>query len=224
MDILLVEDVPQLSQQIHRALLSANHTVIGVSNGSSALTALREGRFDLLLLGESLPGQESLEILRQVRRSGSQVRVLVITSSEDDADQAERADGYLAKSFADSELLARIDQLGRRQAIAAPTDPGAVLQSGDLSLDLARHRVLRGGQPIALSPREFDVLKLLMHEPGRTFSRGELCQRIWAREHEYDTRTVEIFIMRLRKKLDRPGTASVIGTVRGVGYVLQLPA
>jgi DNA-binding response OmpR family regulator len=90
-------------------------------------------------------------------------------------------------------------------------------------MDVAKRRVTRGDERVELSPRELEVLTVFMREPGRTFSRDEICERIWEREHEYDTRTVEIFIMRLRKKLDRPGTESVIGTVRGVGYVMQPP-
>ena len=88
-------------------------------------------------------------------------------------------------------------------------------------MDIAKHRITRAGERVELSPREFEVLQIFMQEPGRTFTRDEICERIWEREHEYDTRTVEIFIMRLRKKLDRPGSDSVIGTVRGVGYFMR---
>jgi len=90
-------------------------------------------------------------------------------------------------------------------------------------MDITKHRITRAGHRIELSPREFEVLQIFMHEPGRTFSRDEICERIWEREHEYDTRTVEIFIMRLRKKLDVPGADSVIATVRGIGYVMKAP-
>jgi DNA-binding response OmpR family regulator len=132
------------------------------------------------------------------------------------------ADDYLTKPFAMEELLARIDVLGRRNGSAAEL-PEPVLRVGGIRMDVAKRRVTRGDERVELSPREFEVLTVFMREPGRTFSRDEICERIWEREHEYDTRTVEIFIMRLRKKLDRPGTDSVIGTVRGVGYVMQPP-
>lgn len=88
-------------------------------------------------------------------------------------------------------------------------------------MDVDRRRVTRTGERVDLSPREFEVLQVFMKEPGRTFSRDEICERIWEREHEYDTRTVEIFVMRLRKKLDRKGTPSVIETIRGMGYALH---
>ena len=88
-------------------------------------------------------------------------------------------------------------------------------------MDIRRHRVTRAGVPISLSPREFELLQIFMQEPGRTFSREEICERIWEREHEYDTRTVEVFIMRLRKKLSGDRDETLIETVRGVGYVLH---
>ena len=88
-------------------------------------------------------------------------------------------------------------------------------------MDMDRRKVSRGGEKIDLSPREFEVLQVFMKEPGRAFSRDEICERIWEREHEYDTRTVEIFIMRLRKKLDRSGQDSVIRTIRSVGYMMK---
>ena len=128
------------------------------------------------------------------------------------------ADDYLTKPFAMEELLARVDVLGRRN-VAPETD--IVYRVGDLCMDMGKRRVSQGDKRVELSPREFEVLQVFMKEPGRTFSRDEICERIWEREHEYDTRTVEIFIMRLRKKLDRPGEESVIRTIRSVGYMMN---
>ncbi len=96
-----------------------------------------------------------------------------------------------------------------------------VLQCGDLTLDIRARKTNIAGEPVALSPREMEVLQILLAEPGRTFSRDEICERIWQREHEYDTRTVEIFIMRLRKKLEGGAQTPVIETVRGAGYRLR---
>jgi DNA-binding response OmpR family regulator len=128
------------------------------------------------------------------------------------------ADDYLTKPFALEEFLARVQALGRRETTEAPS---GALVNGDLAIELTHRRVTRGGERVELSPREFEVLRIFMQEPGRTFTRDEICERIWEREHEYDTRTVEIFIMRLRKKLDRPAEESLIATVRGVGYVMR---
>jgi DNA-binding response OmpR family regulator len=128
------------------------------------------------------------------------------------------ADDYLTKPFAMEELLARIDVIGKR---AASPNQGDILDVGDIRMDIRKHRVTRAGATINLSPREFELLQIFMQEPGRTFSREEICERIWEREHEYDTRTVEIFIMRLRKKLSENPSEVLIETVRGVGYVMH---
>jgi len=116
--------------------------------------------------------------------------------------------------------LARVEALGRR---GGKIEASRVLNEGPIVMDLERHRVTRSGERIDLSPREFEVLQIFMTEPSRTFTRDEICERIWEREHEYDTRTVEIFVMRLRRKLDQKGDPSLITTVRGIGYSLRQP-
>ena len=226
MDILLVEDEPQLASQVSRALVRAGHAVETASDGNAAVETVTGKHFDLMVLDVNLPGFDGFEVLRRVRQASLPVRVLMLTARSEIGDRVAGlkggADDYLTKPFAMEELLARIEVLGRRGPGPSETTE-AVLRVGPLCMDVAKRRVLRGEEKIELSPREFEVLSVFMHEPGRTFSRDEICERIWAREHEYDTRTVEIFIMRLRKKLDRPGTESVIGTVRGVGYQLVPP-
>lgn len=226
MDILLVEDEPQLASQVSRALVRTGHTVETAGDGHAAVEAVTGKRFDLMVLDVNLPGFDGFEVLKRIRQAGLPVRVLMLTARSEIGDRVAGlkggADDYLTKPFAMEELLARIEVLGRRGP-APPESTEPVLRVGPLCMDVAKRRVLRGEEKIELSPREFEVLSVFMHEPGRTFSRDEICERIWAREHEYDTRTVEIFIMRLRKKLDRPGTESVIGTVRGVGYQLVPP-
>jgi len=117
--------------------------------------------------------------------------------------------------------VARIEALGRRGATPTAAD---LLEVQDLHMDVHNRRVSRGGKAIALSPREFDVLQVLMQEPGRVFSRTELCERVWQRNHEYDTRTVEIFITRLRKKVDSGFAVPLIHTLRAVGYTIRPPA
>ena len=117
--------------------------------------------------------------------------------------------------------MARVEALGRRGAAAGPAN---LLKVADLQMNVLQRQVTRAGSSITLSPREFDVLQVLMQEPGRVFSRTELCERVWHREHEYDTRTVEIFIARLRKKVDAGFNPPLIHTVRAVGYAVRVPA
>ncbi|PYK38059.1 MAG: DNA-binding response regulator, partial [Verrucomicrobia bacterium] len=123
-------------------------------------------------------------------------------------------DDYLPKPFAMRELVARVNALGRRY----PEEPVLNLRVGGLTLDLVNHQVYRGSRRLELSARELMLLKVLMREPGRVFTRTELCERVWEHEHEYDTKLVEVFIGRLRKKIGKP---PLIHTVRYVGYTIR---
>ena len=222
MDILLVEDEPQLAEQVSRALIRAGHGVTMAVDGPDALKKATGSRCDLVVLDVNLPGYDGFEVLSRIRAARIPVRVLMLTARSEVGDRVAGlkagADDYLTKPFAMEELLARVDVLGRRN-VAPEAD--IIYRIGDLCMDMGKRRVNRGDRRIELSPREFEVLQVFMKEPGRTFSRDEICERIWEREHEYDTRTVEIFIMRLRKKLDRPGEESVIRTIRSVGYMMS---
>ena len=163
-------------------------------------------------------------VLARLRQAKSTARVLILTARGEVENRVKGlqagADDYLAKPFSMDELVARIDALGRRGAAPTAQD---LLRVGDLQMDVHHRRVMRAGKAIALSPREFDVLQVLMQEPGRPFSRTELCERVWQRDHEYDTRTVEIFIARLRKKVDAGFAAPLIHTLRAVGYTIRPP-
>lgn len=222
MDILLVEDEPQLAEQVNRSLVRAGHVVSRAVDGPSAVKSVINNRFDLVLLDVNLPGFDGFELLARIREARLPVRVLMLTARSEIGDRVAGlkagADAYLTKPFAMEELLARIDVLGRRN-VAPEAD--TIFQVGDVCMNMGKRKVSRGGNKIELSPREFEVLHVFMKEPGRAFSRDEICERIWEREHEYDTRTVEIFIMRLRKKLDRAGQESVIRTIRSVGYMMN---
>lgn len=222
MDILLVEDEPELSDMVGRVLTGAGHEVRTAADGPAGLRMVTGSRFDLVVLDVNLPGFDGFELLAKIREARLPVRVMMLTARSEVGDRVAGlkggADDYLTKPFALEELLARVEVLGRRNL--AP-EPDMNIRVGDVCMDLGKRRVSRGERRIELSPREFEVLMVLMKEPGRTFSRDEICERIWEREHEYDTRTVEIFIMRLRKKLDRPDEDSVIRTVRSVGYTMS---
>jgi DNA-binding response OmpR family regulator len=221
MNILLIEDEPSLAAHVLRALQRAGHEAAHAADGPGGLKLAMSGRFDTLVLDVNLPGMDGFEILQRLRKSGSTLRVLMLTARSEITDRVQGlksgADDYLTKPFAMEELLARVEALGRR---GLPAEKADVLTCGDLTMDVRARKVNIGGEPAALSPREMEVLQILLAEPGRTFSRDEICERIWQREHEYDTRTVEIFIMRLRKKLEGGDRTPVIETVRGAGYRL----
>ncbi|HVW21093.1 MAG TPA: response regulator transcription factor [Opitutaceae bacterium] len=224
MRVLVVEDEKQLAGHLSRALFRHGHAVTEHHDGESGLAAALADPPDLIVLDLNLPRLDGMSLLGTLRQSGSTARVLVLTA-QGEVEQRIRglqagADDYLAKPFSMAELMARIEALGRRAAVARAEE---VLRVDDLRMDVMRRRVSRAGKSIALSPREFEVLQVLMQEPGRPFSRTELCERVWQRDHEYDTRTVEIFIARLRRKVDTGFAAPLIQTWRGMGYAIAAP-
>ncbi len=222
MRILVVEDERQLAGHVARALSRNGHCLTAVHDGTAGLQAALGDPPDLIVLDLNLPGLDGLSVLARLREAQCPARVLVLTARGEVGDRVKGlhagADDYLTKPFSMDELVARVEAIGRRGATTTPAD---LLKVADLHMDVRHRRVARGGKPISLSPREFDVLQVLMQEPGRPFSRTELCERVWQRDHEYDTRTVEIFITRLRKKIDSSFPAPLIHTLRGVGYAIR---
>ena len=220
MEILVVEDEVRLAQHICRALTEAGHQPVMAHDGEIALGKAELKRYDLLVLDVMLPGMDGFEVLRQLRASKIDTRVLILTARGEISDRVTGlglgADDYLAKPFAMQELVARVNALGRRFPEEAPI----TLQIGDLVLDLVDRKLYRGQRQIELSARELTLLRVLMREPGRIFSRTELCERVWEREHEYGLKLVEAFISRLRKKIDSP---PLIHTVRYLGYTIREP-
>lgn len=225
MRILIIEDEADLARHISRALTRNGHLVSTRHDGAEGLAVALSDSPDLIVLDLSLPGMDGLDVLAELKRTASPARVIILTARGDVGHRVKGlkagADDYLAKPFSLDELIARVEALGRRGGAA---QPGDLLRTGDLVMDVQHRRVARAGRAVALSPREFDVLQVLMQEPGRVFSRTELCERVWRREHEYDTRTVEIFIARLRKKVDADFSPHLIHTERGVGYAIRAPA
>ena len=222
MRILVLEDETQLAGHIVRALVRRNHTAEARHDGAEGLRAALASPPDLIVLDLGLPVLDGLTVLARLRAAACPARVLILTARGEVGQRVKGleagADDYLAKPFAMEELVARVEALGRRSAAPTAAD---LLKVADLVMDLLHRRVSRAGHPVALSPREFDVLQVLLQEPGRVFSRTELCERVWQRDHEYDTRTVEIFITRLRKKIEAGGAAPLIHTVRSVGYTVR---
>ena len=218
MRILIVEDEMDLGHYISRALLEASHDPLLVHDGETAIGELQEKNYELIILDVMLPGIDGFEVLRRLRAAKMDSRVLILTARGEVGDRvtgfALGADDYLAKPFAMRELVARVTALGRRFPQKAPVK----FQVADLVLNVIDEELCRANRRIELSARERTLLRVLMREPGRVFSRTELCERVWEREHEYDTKLVECFISRLRRKIDSP---SLIHTVRHVGYMIR---
>jgi DNA-binding response OmpR family regulator len=224
MRVLVIEDEPQLSQHITKALGRHNHEPTARFDGAEGLQAALLDSPDLVVLDLNLPGLDGFSVLTRLREAQCPARVLILTARGQVEDRVKGlkagADDYLSKPFSMDELIARVEAIGRRGATPRAAD---LLKVADLQMDIQHRHVARAGNSIALSPREFDVLQVLMEEPGRIFSRTELCERIWHRDHEYDTRTVEIFITRLRKKVDAGAVAPLIHTLRFAGYTIRPP-
>ena len=218
MRILIIDDEVRLTRHLTSALTEAGHDPVVVHDGAVALREMAVAPFDLVVLDVGLPGLNGFDVLRQMRSRRIFTRVLMLTAHGELNDRLTGlklgADDYLSKPFAMQELVARVDALGRRYG----EEPALTLRVSDLTLRLIDHDARRGSRRIDLSMRELTLLKVLMREPGRVFTRTELCERVWEREHDYDMKLVEVFIGRLRRKLGAP---PLIHTIRHVGYMIR---
>ena len=224
MRILIIEDEPQFARHVNAALVRKGHSSSIVGDGAAGLHSALTVPPDLIVLDVNLPTMDGFEVLAGLRSAQSTSRVLMLTSRGDVGDRIKGlkagADDYIPKPFAMEELIARVEALGRRGGAAIQAN---TLQVADLNINVQLRHVLRAGQTIALSPREFELLHVLMQEPGRFFARTELFDRVWQRENSYDSRTVEMFITRLRKKIDADYAVPLIHTLRNVGYTIRAP-
>jgi DNA-binding response OmpR family regulator len=225
MRIIVIEDEPQLARHVTRALMRRGHDAVAHHDGAEGLKAVLEHLPDLIVLDLNLPSLDGFALLARLQEAKCTARVLILTARGEVTYRVKGlkagADDYLGKPFSMEELAARVEALGRRAAAPRASD---LLAVADLHMDVQHRRVIRAGITVALSPREFDVLQVLMQEPGRVFSRTELCERVWQRDYEYDTRTVEIFITRLRKKIDAGFAEPLLHTIRSVGYSIRAPS
>ena len=217
--ILLVEDDATLRHTLALNLRAEGHRVLEAEDGENGLAAARGETPDLVVLDVMLPRLDGLTVCRLLRRE-SAVPIILLTARGAEADKIigleTGADDYIVKPFSLGEFLARVRAALRRGAAATPAD---VLTSGDLRLDLAARRVARAGRAIALAPREFDLLALLMRHRGAVMSRDLLLARVWGDDFVGDARTVDVHIRWLRQKLEQdPSQPVLIQTVRGVGY------
>jgi DNA-binding response OmpR family regulator len=221
--ILVIENEVALASHITSTLVRCGHSLCAQHDGALGLRTALTQRPDLVVLDlESIRGRS---LHRQVRRVRSASRVLWLTEKRDDehrfiATPSGPAD-FLAKPFAMGELVTRVEGLGR---LMPPAAASRWLQIADLRMDVRERLVTRAGKSLALSRREFALLHVLMCEAGRTFSRTELCERIWRSDHAYGSRTVEMSISRLRRKVDGGSDVPLVQTDRAVGYGLRQPA
>jgi DNA-binding response OmpR family regulator len=221
--ILLVEDERDLSNLLRRHLADEGHRVLQAFDGPSALQAAAAERLDLVILDWMLPGLDGLEVCRRIRRD-SVVPILMLTARSEEIDRVlgleVGADDYLTKPFSIRELLARVRAILRRVELLRGADadeaPPPVLAAGPLRVDLGQHAVSLDGHEVDLTPKEFDLLVLLLRHPGRAFSRDYLIEKVWGYEAAGSDRTVDTHVLRLRKKLGPAGDR--IETVWGVGY------
>lgn len=223
MRVLIVEDDRVTADYVRQGLTEAGHVVDVAGDGESGLMLALEGRFDVLVVDRMLPRRDGLTLIRMLRADGTRVPVLVLSAlgQVDQRVEGLRAGGddYLVKPFAFSELLARIEALGRRGQVGDPKMPG-VLKVADLELDLERRRVTRGGRLIRLQPRELRLLEYLMRRAGRVVTRTMLLEQVWDLSFDPQTNVVDSQISRLRAKIDRDFDKPLLHTLRGIGYRL----
>ncbi len=221
--VLVVEDDPALQRLLAFNLRAAGFAVVQAFDGDEALERLLERRPDLVLLDWMLPGRSGLDLCRRIRRDPElrELPVVMLTARGEETDRVrgleDGADDYVTKPFSMAELIARLRAVLRR---SRPALAGRELRVGDLRLDPARRRVFRGDREIHLAPVEFRLLRFLMEQPGRVFSRGQLLDRVWDPAADIDPRAVDAAVRRLRRALGPPDP---IRTVRAEGYALEPP-
>ncbi len=221
MDLLVIEDDPVIGKSLRKGLQEAGHGCVWAKDGDRGLELASGQQFEAIILDLMLPGRAGLDVLRTLRGSGIQTPVIALTALGSVEDRVSGlnagADDYVVKPFALVELMARVEAVCRRTV----TRPPAVMQAGQLTLDLATRRVTRGEKEIELTPTEFSLLELLMRYVGQVVTRKMLCEHLWETDWEGATNVIEVHINRLRGKLDKGYTDSVIQTVRGRGYALR---
>jgi two-component system response regulator MtrA len=216
--VLVVDDDPALAEMLTIVLRGEGFDTAVVGDGIRALPAVRELRPDVVLLDLMLPGMNGVDVCRAIRTE-SGVPIVMLTAKSDTVDVVlgleSGADDYVVKPFKPKELIARIRARVRR----TETEPGEQLAIGDVTIDVPAHQVARAGEPVALTPLEFDLLVALARKPRQVFTREVLLEQVWGYCYGADTRLVNVHVQRLRSKVERDlEHPEVVLTVRGVGY------
>ncbi|MDT0187724.1 MtrAB system response regulator MtrA [Microbacterium sp. ARD31] len=216
--VLVVDDDASLAEMLSIVLRQEGFDSRIVGRGDVALDAFRDYKPDLVLLDLMLPGKDGIDVCKEIRAE-SGVPIVMLTAKGDTVDVVvgleSGADDYIVKPFKPKELIARIRARVRRNDVA----PDEGLTIGDVSIDVAGHSVTRNGDPINLTPLEFDLLVCLARKPWQVFTREVLLEQVWGYRHSADTRLVNVHVQRLRSKVEHdPENPEVVVTVRGVGY------
>jgi two-component system OmpR family response regulator len=224
MRILVVEDDERTAQYIIKGLSEAGHAAEVLVDGRDALVHATHSEYDVMVFDRMLPGLDGLSLVKALRASRILTPIIFLTAIggvNDRVDGLEAgADDYLSKPFAFSELMARVNALGRRPPVQAEK---TILRVADLELDLTRRTAKRDGQKIDLQPREFTLLEVLMRNEGRVVTRTMLLERVWDFHFDPKTSVVETHISRLRAKIDKPFPVALLHTIRNTGYSVHAP-
>jgi two-component system, OmpR family, copper resistance phosphate regulon response regulator CusR len=219
--ILVVEDEKKTAAYLRKGLTENGFVVDLAASGDDGLHLARRGDYEAIVLDVMLPGRDGWAVVAELRRAGRETPVLFLTARDGVQDRVKGlelgADDYLVKPFAFSELLARLRSILRR----APARQPETLRVADLELDLVRHKAVRAGVRLDLTPKEFALLSLLARRRGEVLSRTLIAEQVWDMNFDGGTNVVDVHVRRLRSKADEPFGAKLIHTVRGAGYVLD---
>lgn len=225
MKILIVEDEPKTGEYLRQGLSEAGFVADLAVNGTDGLHLALHGEYNLVVLDVMLPELDGWQVLASLRRRGLDMPVLFLTARDQVEDRVKGlelgADDYLVKPFSFAELLARVRTILRRGRGGGVDNN--TLRTADLELDLLRRRVTRGGRRIDLTAKEFGLLELLMRRQGEVLPRSLIASQVWDMNFDSDTNVIEVAMRRLRIKIDDGQAVKLIQTVRGMGYVLEVP-